>query len=1854
MKKFVALLLGSAMLVSAFAGLVACKPDSPSDHTEHVDVDPKDGKCDVCGKDMSETPGPQGHTTHPDANFDGECDVGGEPLTPNDPVPSITLREDPRAADAYTVHEPDGEAVGSYRSLSEAIEAAIENDLDRFEDTQAVTGMKGSYVTLKGSEEKLFRNQRGFSSQRGDVYYYYENGSLIGVEAVDTTVDHALNTEWVNYRVTSGVSATQPQNGVKLLDGKGQVIENPGFSAASREWEFCPFPDASIRATPTRDKGATGSRYTVDLSNVKIAPPYKGVEDKTYAFLGFVVQARQYVFELGIACDTSTGNWYTYCSHSPGQKSQVYNNYDIGELVMGSTWNAEGGYFTPANNSVEFEIMEKRGTDDFGEAVFRNEMTIKTGKKNLSFKIDADFISAVSAGSAVDVKNGFIFVAGLDIVEKGSVVGSDLAIADYTNGSYFKDLAVTKSEIYFPTDEEVEGGEYQDEVDEDRKGKWFSTYTGFGGLQQNVYDYTIVNSAAFVDYEVTAEKSTWSFSYEYEPVTEPFAGKVKEYMQKIGSLKDITSQNVGQYKTVIAELNSAYANGNVDDSPLEAFTYYALDWDTYLEALDVYNRALADTMGPEARQVVEDLQKLPTLGFFKGYRAPDPLPEGAAATDYLYDAVMVVFKGISDRYTALAEDQKEAFGYSAASYIYNEWKDLYDELNAALTGTFGTSEHTVANLKMTAAETLTGAQIIESLFDCAFNVGYTPSNGEKVHVLYGGGSGDYEARASFRILFFREMLRDHEIDLEYLDKIIGLLCEKVDPNAYDGSAFIEDFEGFLYPVMEQMVRILKGDCAWLDQELAEVVNGAMVYHLTFNDPCIRFNMVSGNGNIDGGNFAYYFGETELELNGSTFRKVLDETVYTLIRRDSPETQFSMNGQYQYVASEVTALAEDPYNSLSADCKDVIAALNEFANIADLTTLKANGEAVLTGLTTYEALETKYKALAAKEQEAVARYAFDPAEMFAAYKALKEELGALDDTAQISVKALTAGGSAVAEDVQLTAKGIVEDFIRAALTIDGEQGLLCLAHREHALNTFRTYYLYKLLEEQHIESAFVDRIISYFEEDTTEVGKRFKDLEYFFAVGGQIARIKTKAVRYLDAEMAQVVNTYMANHASANGNGQGTYCLELNWWYGSNSGRFNDACTFAWAHYIADGLYDGTYETWGALMNYLGKILDRDAPASTVMLQSDGSIYSLMTTKEVTALTEDPTANLPQNVQQLIEALEGLADITDLSKVESGAAVLSGLETYAALKTTYDGLDDGSKTSVILMAYDPTELFAAYKALDDQLKALDSTAQITVKALSEDGKTVAESKQMTKAELVKAFISEALMGCSSHSNRHLCIIHDALAVTGFTAYYHYTLIKSNNVECKFVDDIMTMLQSDGWSANVLKDFSDLWAILGQVARIVKGEATYLDAAMAKVINEHMVDRNGAYSDGVNAYNAEWNWDLNGGNGVNDVPTQSRFGWTAYIDDVLYPENQWQSIPSLMEKLAKIVERDGNGVTVVYASNHYGFKVTGPVTGLAEDPTKLSPELTELVNGLNALPDITDLSKVTDGGKVIEGLGTYAALSEKYTALSAEDKANDKAKVDALIAKNVTEILAAYKDLDDQLKALDSTAKLSVKALTATGEISTPAEMTKAEIVKEFIKIAFVKDDKNGFLCLGEREHSVNTFRIYYLSDFITKNEIKVDFVDSIVSLFKSDSGEVGKRWKDLEYFFEVGRQIARIKKGTCTSLDEELATVVNTFMATHGSANSGGTGTYCSELNWWYGSNGGKFNDACTFAWAYYISEDLYSDTYEYQTWGALMDILGKFLDEHAPGVTTKSADGKSYGLNVTQQVTAVTEPQKKD
>lgn len=55
-KKILLVLLTLVMALSAALALVACKPDEPSEKpcTQHVDVDPKDGKCDVCGATMPE------------------------------------------------------------------------------------------------------------------------------------------------------------------------------------------------------------------------------------------------------------------------------------------------------------------------------------------------------------------------------------------------------------------------------------------------------------------------------------------------------------------------------------------------------------------------------------------------------------------------------------------------------------------------------------------------------------------------------------------------------------------------------------------------------------------------------------------------------------------------------------------------------------------------------------------------------------------------------------------------------------------------------------------------------------------------------------------------------------------------------------------------------------------------------------------------------------------------------------------------------------------------------------------------------------------------------------------------------------------------------------------------------------------------------------------------------------------------------------------------------------------------------------------------------------------------------------------------------------------------------------------------------------------------------------------------------------------------------------------------------------------------------------------------------------------------------------------------------------------------
>lgn len=55
------LALSAALCLSFGIGTLAACGDNPPDdttHTQHVDVDPQDGKCDVCGADMEQQPDP--------------------------------------------------------------------------------------------------------------------------------------------------------------------------------------------------------------------------------------------------------------------------------------------------------------------------------------------------------------------------------------------------------------------------------------------------------------------------------------------------------------------------------------------------------------------------------------------------------------------------------------------------------------------------------------------------------------------------------------------------------------------------------------------------------------------------------------------------------------------------------------------------------------------------------------------------------------------------------------------------------------------------------------------------------------------------------------------------------------------------------------------------------------------------------------------------------------------------------------------------------------------------------------------------------------------------------------------------------------------------------------------------------------------------------------------------------------------------------------------------------------------------------------------------------------------------------------------------------------------------------------------------------------------------------------------------------------------------------------------------------------------------------------------------------------------------------------------------------------------
>lgn len=961
MKKLLAILLGGAMFASALAGLVGCKDDH-----EHVDVDPKDGKCDVCGEDMS---GPGG---------------------PGIEKPTIVRRTDPRAADAYEAYDYAGNKIGSYKTIADAINATIEGDLDYFEDEAVANASLGGYVLKKGGTRKLFQNKKGLTDSYGDQFWLYPNGNTLGGYG---SWDEAHMTNYLRnqkntiHAVASfGQVSMQFYNGFGLLDehGKEDTTSNTPMS-----WALGTAIDAGIMVFPSsaggQSTGFSKATYKLDLSEVKITPAYEGVETPVYAYFGYYIWNPQYVLAIGLGCDTTTGQWYQFSGTS---RDDSFSNveYDMGECIMESTWN-EDGYFVPNGKEVDMSVQTvKMHDDELDEDYFICELNFAVaGGKTLKVTVDDAFMATYFA-EPINVANDYLFIAGLDVKND---IGSGVKVknVDYFNGAKFEGLRVTDAHVYFPTEdeisdvdygsivvpEEVRGNEYdfllaneEEAVEDVEDGKKFSAY-----------GYTILSNYMCTTYTAEDGMDRYDFKFDGSPVADDeLGGKLKEYQDQIDSLSGMTAENISQYMEKYDEVGKWYGQDEGHTgSTLAEFYYTVLDFAPYKAAESVYLESM--NISDAGKAVLAKLNGLnlctATSYPYQGWEAP----EGTPIAGYIWSEAQEFAKIRTELKTLPEDEQVKIIRLSSGGQDgYDDWEELYDSVSAYL-----------ANETYTSKTYHVGTMTLDGKFE---DYDGTAALTKLIAILYrdrtnwfkkDGASEDYVMNSdsqlcvqyNFHALFMIEKMKEGGVEVpSFVETMVDLVT-----NTPNSAAFLSDYRDYLYPVLTKIGEIYarqqKGEFVWLDQDLADFVNEYMVGIEGWQEAGFKWNWANGTkrGIRDRvTNYEYYFGLPNGETAGEDDLEPTLKILFDIVTMCDPNAKVLENGLG--FEAEVTPMAEDP----SAHGSDTAVAL--------LNKIKA-----LTVLETYE-----YKGWTT-DQTTKTGYLFDELTAFRALVAEREELGAID-------------------------------------------------------------------------------------------------------------------------------------------------------------------------------------------------------------------------------------------------------------------------------------------------------------------------------------------------------------------------------------------------------------------------------------------------------------------------------------------------------------------------------------------------------------------------------------------------------------------------------------------------------------------------------------------------------------------------------------------------------------------------------------------------------------------------------------------------------------------------------------------
>lgn len=1222
MKKFLALLLGSAVAVSAFAGLTACNPNGPSDKSHEGAADP-------------------------------------------------------RAADAYEVHGTDGTLVQSYSNLTAAIKAAVENDADLFEDKDTKDGALGSYVVRKGETTKVFLNRK----TTGDAYYYYKDNSFIGWENYVTGVpNNRLNQSgWTTYNVNSGAVVNTATNGYAAYDGKGDLIPSSVADiGVSRGWEACHEYDASIQCTPVREAGAVGSRYVVDLSNVKITPPYKGVADKTYAYLGFLIGSGASTHDIGIACDTSTGVWYEYVMHDPFNNNtdavKRTAEFNRGKAIMTSTWHEEG-YFTPDLSSLTFYMMEEELEDDNGESYWTDHYTIYDDNSQFLYELyyDEAYINVDCPGAKFDNMNGFFFSAGLYIANDGEELDDAIAAKDYTNGSKFENLTIASSEVYIArsTDPAYEAYTKKTAINLDLSG-WNDTRkaTFNGKADEGYYNYTLVRNASCVDYTISADsKEVFSFAYDGDAVGETaLSGQLKTMQDKVDSLKGVTAETVGNFAATISELGKAYAGGKAESSELVVYIYNAIDWQPYLDALKVKPTSPTDNLPEKLATFVTgfaalDLEDLYDLGAWKGF---SPV-SGQDGGGYILPKLEEVFGDRYDAWTGFSEEEKTLVKKALVTTYFEDYLDLYEAVNPlktdnALFEVVGCDRTATTFTVNDTFVNMTKLELLKNFIDGVFYVNTAPKKADGADQYTGHVSEQghlccddkYCIRNTFYTLYMEKQLEAAGVELDYVDGLMLALKNdgpvagtNADPTLPNGGRVMLDFE-YLWNVGKQIGRILRFECSYLDEELAEVINTYMVAnedgnghwgtHQTFHNGTLCFGYYAAGGFTGAGGYAFpLFLLIDRDLYAAnaadmSWKKAI-APLTEIIKRDasedilvSPDTQTNNGLQPPMLVSEEVTAITAPVVDVNEVISDFTAL--ELPSLDDITAWKGGG-GTEKGYVQYEVgqFETVYKdymRLTAEDQAKV-KEELDWFEewltLYKQYKAIEKDVAKVDipNTPDLS-KTVNVFKINIANAFFNNLIGTWDENL-AHPTKANLYGYLCMEHVDHRMSSLRGLYCYYWLKDHGIQFDFADKMLELackFERsglskytNLSETECAVKDFELLRAVGKQIARIVNGECTYLDKELADVVNEYLVADGTYDmpetgrfGCAESFYNLSLSDRYRNHNGDImeeENRENNKWLYYINDTL-GALNKTWAQLMSdYLIPILVRDTGDANIMV-----------------------------------------------------------------------------------------------------------------------------------------------------------------------------------------------------------------------------------------------------------------------------------------------------------------------------------------------------------------------------------------------------------------------------------------------------------------------------------------------------------------------------------------------------------------------------------------------------------------------------------------------------------------------------